>query len=176
MFKGLIKGSVYAYVAVSLGSKLSFDTLQAEFHDLMPQILMDLEGQFRRKIFAEGFFLLKLEWMLGTSWWTLEAFLATFGFRSTFGRLFSTYHIPWPAFGATLDWSVPGLDCLPSHSNTFCAISTKTCKLCLLKVYVTFQVCLWAIQNQSPPSILFYESGKKIKIFLNGENRLPFLL
>ena len=32
----------------------------------MPQISMDLEGQFRRKIFAQGFFFLKLEWMLGT--------------------------------------------------------------------------------------------------------------
>ena len=44
------------YLAASLGSKLSFDALQAEFCGLMPQISMDLEGQFRRKIFAEDFF------------------------------------------------------------------------------------------------------------------------
>ena len=48
-------------LAASLGSKLSFDALQAEIHGLMPQISMDLEGQFRRKIFAQGFFFLKLE-------------------------------------------------------------------------------------------------------------------
>ena len=43
-------------LAASLGSKLSFDAMQAELHGLMLQISMDLEDQFqRRKIFAEGF-------------------------------------------------------------------------------------------------------------------------
>ena len=38
-----------------------------------------------------------------TSEWTWVAFLAKICMRITLGRLFPTYHVPWPAFGVILD-------------------------------------------------------------------------
>ena len=38
-----------------------------------------------------------------TSGWTWVAFLAKICLRITLGRLFPTYHVPWPAFGVILD-------------------------------------------------------------------------
>ena len=54
-----------------------------------------------RTVFAQNFGL-----GTTTSWWTLETFLATPGWRITLNRQFPTYHVPWPAFEAILVRSV----------------------------------------------------------------------